>query len=67
METLLKRTKRLVRESGIPLTVICRETGLKYRWLAYVLDGTYADPSVNKIERLYQYVSERRAEKKASA
>lgn len=56
METFLEKTRRLVRESGIPHSRICRETSLKRRWLDYVMDGTYKDPSVNKVEELHNFV-----------
>lgn len=61
-ETLKERTIRLVDESGIPYTQICRDTGLKLRWLNYLMDGKYADPGVNKIERLHAYLQNKISE-----
>lgn len=66
METLLEETKRLVRESQIPYSVICREARLGLRWLTYLMDDKYSDPGVNKIERLNRYIKGKRGHKKAS-
>lgn len=61
-ETMLEKTKQLARELDIPQSVICQETGLKPRWLAYLLEGRYEDPGVNKIERLHAYLLSKQKE-----
>lgn len=66
METLLARTQRLVRESGIPYSQISRDTKLNLRWLTYLMRGRYEDPGVNKIERLHKYLVDQAAQRGAS-
>ena len=56
-ESLLERTIRLTKESGIPLVQICRDTGLGRRWMHKLLAGQLTDPGVNKIERLHNYLT----------
>ena len=54
--TMLEETIRLVRESDESPARIAKNCGLKSRWLYRLLDGDYADPGVNKIERLRDYL-----------
>ena len=61
-ETILNETLRLIRESDIPLTIICRDVEVKPRWLHRLLAGDYADPGVNKIERLNRYLKSKNTE-----
>lgn len=55
-ETLLQETIRIVNESGLSLQVICKDTGLKVRWLHKLLCNDFSDPGVNKIELLNKYI-----------
>lgn len=55
-ETMLLETLRLLRETDIPIVEICRETETKSRWLHRLMAGDFADPGVNKIERLHRYL-----------
>lgn len=65
-DTLKQKTIRLVEESGLPYLQICRETGLKPRWLSYLMAGKYDDPGVNKIERLHAYLLRKQQERDAA-
>lgn len=58
---LLKDTIRLVQESGRPAAEICRAAGVTPRWWHMVVKGDIADPSVVKIQRIYNYLTQREA------
>jgi len=55
-ETLFQETMRLIKESGLSNIEICRATGLKPAWLGRLIDGDYADPGVNKIEKINAFL-----------
>lgn len=57
MKTLLTETIKLVNQSELSVTQIAKGAKVKYRWLKYVLDGTFKDPGVNRIERVYNFLS----------
>lgn len=54
--SMLEETLRLVRESDESPHQIAKKCGLKPRWLYRLLAGDYADPGVNKIQRLRDYL-----------
>jgi len=51
-KTLLQETLILIADSGLSSPQIEAGTGLKTRWLNRLIAGDYADPGVNKIEKL---------------
>lgn len=53
---LYSDTIRLAKATDVPLARICRETGLKMRWLQKVISGEFTDPGVRKIQRLHAYL-----------
>jgi transcriptional regulator with XRE-family HTH domain len=55
--TLLKETMRLLKKTRLSHAEIVRATGLDAAWLSRLCNGTTRDPSVNKIETLYTYLS----------
>lgn len=57
--TLFSRTLELLRETDTPLLVIYKETDLPYYWLQKLKDGKISDPSVNRMQHLYEYLSGR--------
>ena len=59
---LLAETKALVSASKLPLTDICRATGVKKRWWYAVASGEIPDPSVGRIQRLHNYLSKAKKE-----
>lgn len=52
--TLLIRTKELLATSGKTYLDIHSETGLTPHWLSFLANGKIANPSVNKVQRLYE-------------
>jgi len=60
MKTLFERTIQLAKSSGMTVPQICRGTGLRQRWLHRLLDGDFKDPGVNKIQKLYEFLSNKK-------
>jgi hypothetical protein len=55
--TLLARTRDLLRNTGESYLAIYKHTGLKPNWLSLLATGAIPDPSVNKVQALYEYLS----------
>lgn len=60
--SLHSRTLALLRQSGVPLPEIYKETHLPYYWLKKFSSGEIKDPSVNRVQRLYEYLAGRKLE-----
>ena len=60
MESLHRRTLELLKEKGIPLHVIYKETDLPFYWLKKFRSQEIKEPSVNRVQRLYEYLSGRK-------
>lgn len=56
--TLLQKTCELIAE--VDMLSISAETGLSYHWLMKVKGGNVSDPSVNKIQFLYEHLSKKK-------
>lgn len=56
---LLSRTLHLVRNRSVTATydVIAEDTGLKAHWVKAFANGRMRDPSVVKVETLYNYLN----------
>ncbi len=52
MQTLLDKTLSLLRETNESVSSISHRANVGQRWLRRLMAGDYADPGVNKIERL---------------
>lgn len=46
-------TLNLLDSTELPDADICALAHVKKRWLAYVREGKYADPGINKMQRLH--------------
>lgn len=57
--SLHARTRELLNSSGIPYLVIFQATDLSPNWLSRFACGKIVDPSVNRVQRLYEYLSEK--------
>lgn len=55
--SLLKRTRALIAESGKTHMQICIATGLQVNWISGISSGRIRDPSVNRIQKLYEYLT----------
>lgn len=53
--SLMRTTRELLR--GRDLLIVYKETGISYHWLRKFHDGKFHDPSVNRIQSLYEHLS----------
>ena len=56
--SLLIKTKELLDSSGISAQDLYAETGLPFHWIRSMQQGKSPDPSVNRIQYLYEYLTE---------
>ena len=56
-QSLLALTVTLLKSRSQTLEEISRATGLSVFWLAKLQSGAFDDPSVNRIQRLYEHLS----------
>lgn len=54
---LLDDTLALARATTIPVSRICRDTGLGTRWYHMLLAGEIRDPGVRRVQRLHDYLA----------
>lgn len=54
---LHKETLRLLKKTNTKLLIIHVETGLPYHWLQKFYYDNVSEPSVNRTEALYEYLS----------
>ena len=59
-ESLLAKTKRLLRERGddLSLTQIAKDTSLPVDWLRSFSCGRIGEPGVSRIEKLHNFLQE---------
>ena len=55
--TLLSATRELLTNTDARYLDIYKDTGLTPTWLSLVANNKLRDPSVNKIQTLYEYLS----------
>lgn len=55
--TLLRKTRKLLNETQASYLDIYTKTGLTPNWLTGVATGNIRDPSVNRIQKLYEYLT----------
>jgi hypothetical protein len=58
--TLLERTRALLAQTDQTYVEIYTATQLDPNWLSALLRGKIADPSVNKVQRLYEHLTQRK-------
>lgn len=52
--TLYEKTLELINKDGVSLGELSKRTGISYDWLNKLKRGTIQDPSVNKIQKVYE-------------
>lgn len=58
MQNLLAETVRLLRaRPTADHEAIADKTGLSKSWVEHLRKGRYKDPGVNKVQRLYEYLT----------
>lgn len=55
--TLLQRTRALLQRTEQTYLDIYNATGLNPNWLSALNTGNIADPSVNKVQKLYEHLT----------
>ena len=58
MKTLHQKTLKLLEGTAVPFSVICYHCEVSPSWLNKVKNGKYGDPGVNKIERIFNYLTD---------
>jgi hypothetical protein len=58
--TLMKRTLQLLKKDKRTLLDIFAETGIPFYWLRKFAAGEFKAPSVNRVQALYEKLSERK-------
>ncbi len=56
---LLDKTKLLLKQSMLEPVVIAAGANVSYDWLIKLKSDKIKDPSVNKVQAVYEYLSER--------
>ncbi|CAK0742733.1 hypothetical protein CCP3SC15_1210005 [Gammaproteobacteria bacterium] len=54
---LLDETMELARVSRLPVSAICEAIGVTPRWHHKLMSGKIKDPSVRRIQRLYDFLN----------
>jgi len=60
-KTLLETAIKLMDDTDVPVTTLCRETNVTTRWYYMLRSGVIKDPSVNKIQRIYDFLKDKSA------
>jgi hypothetical protein len=58
---LLTKTLELLKNCDLPLAEIATKSNLGYEWLKKLKGNSIPDPSVNKIQRLHDFLAKRAA------
>lgn len=53
---MLERTLRLLDETDETLLQVCQGAGVSYHWLTKVKTGVIAEPGVQRVERLHNWL-----------
>lgn len=56
---LMEETRKLLKDSQKSLPTIYTETGINFYWLRKFKSGQFKDPSVNTVQKLYEYLTGR--------
>lgn len=62
--SLYKKTRQLLRGEKRSLFEIAKESGIPFYWLRKVNAGTIHDPGVNRIQKLYEFLTNKPLELK---
>lgn len=55
--SLLRHTQQHLRKDGRSLFTIAQESGLPFYWLRKFATGEVKSPSVNRVQRLYEFLT----------
>lgn len=54
---LMKKVQDLLKNDPRSIPEIYKQSGIPFYWLRKFADGAYQNPSVNRIERLYEFLT----------
>lgn len=54
---LMATVQKMLKDDARPLLQVFEDTKIPYYWLRTFSSGGYKNPSVNRIEKLYEYLS----------
>jgi hypothetical protein len=57
MSTLYEKTLQLLEVTDVPVRTISEESGLPYDWLIGIKYDRIKNPSVNRVQKLYEYLA----------
>lgn len=57
--TLMLKTLRLLKQAKEPMLDISRNAGVSFYWLQKFRAESVGDPSVNSVQRLYEYLAKK--------
>ena len=57
MKSLYEKTLELLNETEVPVRTISEESGIPYDWLIGIKYDRIRNPSVNRVQELYEYLS----------
>ena len=55
--SLYQKTLVLLKSRGIPLLEIHKQSGISFYWLKRFSEGRLRDPSVNRVQALYEFLT----------
>jgi hypothetical protein len=55
--TLMQRTQQLLRDTDKTYNMILIDLGIPQNWLSLFANDRLPDPSVNRVQKLYEYLS----------
>jgi len=58
MENLFEITMNLLNSSDLPMNEIAKGSRVHTRWLYDLKKGRFADPGINKIQRIYKFLTQ---------
>lgn len=56
--SLLSKTRALIKDRKLSLPEIYKETGIPFYWLKKFVSGEIRNPSVNRVQYLYEKLTE---------
>ena len=59
MNTWLSTTTDMLRSTSIPLAEVATSAKVELRWLYKFKDGSFRDPGVTKVQRIYDFLNKK--------
>ena len=56
---LLDETLKLIKQCELPRRELARQSGVGYEWLCKVDQGRIKDPGISRVQKLYNFLSNR--------